>query len=90
MLGGLGLYFYLLDTQEGWTLQYLGWLPLTSLMAFLVAYGIGFGPIVWILIGEIWIELFCLKIYFQNESCCHNRLLKSGVYSLAKQGRTRS
>ncbi|XP_047736166.1 solute carrier family 2, facilitated glucose transporter member 8-like [Hyalella azteca] len=51
--GCLGLYFYFLSCNELWAKQHLSWLPLTSLLAYVVAFGIGYGPIPWILLGEM-------------------------------------
>jgi MFS family permease len=57
----LGAYFFLyppppredaiLPLQE--TENNLGWLPITSLGFFLVFFAIGYGPLVWLMIGEV-------------------------------------
>ncbi|KAF2351176.1 Sugar/inositol transporter, partial [Trinorchestia longiramus] len=52
-MGSLGTYFYLLQEQEEWTTEYLSWLPLTALVVYTFAYGTGIGPVVWILVGEM-------------------------------------
>jgi len=44
------------STTEEWVagvVDDIGWLPLVSLMAFITAFSLGFGPIPWMLIGEI-------------------------------------
>ncbi|XP_018011245.2 facilitated trehalose transporter Tret1, partial [Hyalella azteca] len=50
---GLGAFFYMLSVDEEWTRRYLFWLPMTALMIFVIAYGAGLGPVIWILIGEM-------------------------------------
>ncbi|XP_018012320.1 facilitated trehalose transporter Tret1 [Hyalella azteca] len=52
-LGSLGLYFYLLEESENWEPSQLAWLPLTAIMTYVMAYGTGFGPVIWILVGEM-------------------------------------
>lgn len=53
MLVALGVYFFLLK-QESEAIDSLGWLPLTSLCIFLVAFSIGYGPIPWLMLSEIY------------------------------------
>lgn len=48
----LGLFFYL-DHTGSPAIQNIMWLPVTSLVIFIVAYGIGYGPIPWALLGEM-------------------------------------
>lgn len=48
----LGGFFYLLDNHPD-TVRDLGWLPLASLSIYMVAFSLGFGPIPWIMLGEI-------------------------------------
>nr|XP_053632655.1 solute carrier family 2, facilitated glucose transporter member 8-like [Cherax quadricarinatus] len=49
----LGVFFYMKEKDSAWALESLGWLPLTSLIVFITAYSVGFGPTVWVLIGEL-------------------------------------
>ncbi|XP_047740713.1 uncharacterized protein LOC108674318 [Hyalella azteca] len=46
----MGIYFYLLSEDKA---SNLSWLPITSLMIFIFAFSIGFGPIPWVMMGEI-------------------------------------
>lgn len=48
----LGVYFYLYtrDTAEA---AHIGWLPLMSLCLYIIAFSIGFGPIPWVIVSEI-------------------------------------
>ncbi|CAL4066056.1 unnamed protein product, partial [Meganyctiphanes norvegica] len=55
-LVALGVFFYILkqDEDNGTTnAANIGWLPLVSLIIFIVAFSIGFGPIPWLLMGEL-------------------------------------
>lgn len=55
-LVALGVFFYILDQDEtnGTNdAESLGWLPLVSLIIFVIAFSIGFGPIPWLLMGEL-------------------------------------
>ncbi|EZA57781.1 hypothetical protein DMN91_003141 [Ooceraea biroi] len=47
----LGLYFNL--QAKGNDVSQLGWLPLTSLTLFMIAFSVGLGPIPWMLMGEL-------------------------------------
>ncbi|CAL7946279.1 unnamed protein product [Xylocopa violacea] len=47
----LGYYFKLKDGGDD--VSALGWLPLTSLIVFMVAFSIGLGPVPWMLTGEM-------------------------------------
>lgn len=51
----LGVFFYLDadPTVSEETIASLGWLPLTSLIMFIAAFGIGAGPMPWMMLGEI-------------------------------------
>ncbi|XP_047468474.1 facilitated trehalose transporter Tret1-like [Penaeus chinensis] len=49
----LGIFFYIKSTNESYAQEYLGWLPLTSLMVFISAFSIGYGPIPWVMMGEL-------------------------------------
>ncbi|CRK93140.1 CLUMA_CG006476, isoform A [Clunio marinus] len=48
-----GLYFYLLDIESS-AVDSLSWLPLTSLCLFLVFYSIGYGPLPWLILSEVY------------------------------------
>ncbi|XP_059607340.1 facilitated trehalose transporter Tret1 isoform X2 [Phlebotomus argentipes] len=48
----LGVYFFLKD-QDAERVANLGWLPIVSLCVFIVMFSIGFGPIPFIIIGEL-------------------------------------
>lgn len=48
----LGLYFYL-KTDAQLNVSDIAWLPLLSLSGYIIVFSLGFGPIPWILIGEI-------------------------------------
>ncbi|KAG7170314.1 Facilitated trehalose transporter Tret1-like 11, partial [Homarus americanus] len=49
----LGVFFYEKNKDETWAEDTLGWLPLTSLIVFITAFSIGYGPIPWIMMGEL-------------------------------------
>lgn len=48
----LGVYFYLKSHDEA-SVANLGWLPIVSLCVFIVMFSIGFGPVPFIIIGEL-------------------------------------
>lgn len=52
-LVALGEFFYMKERDEEWAEQTLGWLPLLSLMVFIAAFSIGYGPIPWLMMGEL-------------------------------------
>ncbi|XP_025417239.1 facilitated trehalose transporter Tret1-like isoform X2 [Sipha flava] len=49
--GTLGLFFYLKNT--GSDVSSIGWMPLSSLVVFIITYCLGFGPLPWAIMGEI-------------------------------------
>lgn len=51
-LATMGLYFYL-DLTDKPAAQSLPWLPVVSLIGFVIVYCIGFGPLPWAVMGEI-------------------------------------
>ncbi|CAG0884146.1 unnamed protein product [Cyprideis torosa] len=51
-LGSMGSYYYLKDHTEQ-NMDNLGWLPLVSLMVYIVPYSVGYGAIPWVLMGEL-------------------------------------
>ncbi|KAG8227202.1 hypothetical protein J437_LFUL003408 [Ladona fulva] len=54
-LCSLAVFFHLQDNAlaSGHSLKGLGWLPLVSLAAFMVAYSLGLGPLPWAMMGEL-------------------------------------
>lgn len=48
----LGTFFYVRDVLL-MDVENLGWLPLTSVMVYLLGFSLGFGPIPWLMMGEI-------------------------------------
>lgn len=53
MLIALGVFFFLKE-KESDVVQSLSWLPLTSLCIYLVAYSLGYGPLPWLLLSEVY------------------------------------
>lgn len=49
----LGVFFFILETDEE-SAAYLGWLPLTSLCIYIIFFAIGYGPIPWLMLSEIY------------------------------------
>lgn len=47
----LGIFFFLKDSDRD--VSGISWLPVTSLCVFIVAFSIGFGPVPWLMIGEL-------------------------------------
>ena len=47
----MGVYFYLKDSDVN--VSNLGWLPVCSLCVFIVMFSIGFGPVPWLMMGEL-------------------------------------
>lgn len=50
-LAALGGYFYV--KEYGGDVSQIGWLPLGSLVVFVLSFSLGFGPIPWLMMGEI-------------------------------------
>jgi len=50
-LGLLGL-FFLLDHQKAEIVSSISWLPIFSLVCFVIVYCVGFGPLPWAVLGE--------------------------------------
>lgn len=50
-LVALGYYFRQKESQSD--VSSLGWLPLTSLVVFMIAFSVGLGPVPWMLMGEL-------------------------------------
>lgn len=51
MLTILGIYYYFKDNQVD--VSSYGWLPLACLVIYVLGFSIGFGPIPWLMLGEI-------------------------------------
>ncbi|CAG7704232.1 unnamed protein product [Allacma fusca] len=51
-LSCLAIFFYMKEHHEHITVGY-GWIPLGSFMLFVIAFSLGFGPIPWLMLGEI-------------------------------------
>lgn len=49
----IALGYYFKQKDGGNDVSALGWLPLTSLIVFMVAFSIGMGPVPWMLMGEL-------------------------------------
>ncbi|VVC91037.1 facilitated trehalose transporter Tret1-2 homolog isoform X3 [Leptidea sinapis] len=51
----LGVYFFLKDAHgaESSIVQAMSWVPLLSLSLFIIAFSLGFGPIPWMMAGEL-------------------------------------
>lgn len=49
----LGAFFYISD-KDPETAKEIGWLPLASLCIYLVFFAIGYGPIPWLMLSEIY------------------------------------
>lgn len=47
----LGVYFYL--KENGGDVEAISWLPITSLIVYIITYSFGFGPLPWTVMGEI-------------------------------------
>lgn len=47
----IGVYFHLKD--QGNDVENLGWLPVASLCIFMIMFSIGFGPVPWLMMGEL-------------------------------------
>ena len=48
----MGLFFYLKDVTKA-DLESLSWLPVTSLVIYISLYSIGWGPLPWAVMGEM-------------------------------------
>jgi SP family facilitated glucose transporter-like MFS transporter 8 len=67
----LGVYFYLQD--ETTDVSNLGWLPLTSVCVFIVVFSLGYGPIPWMMVGELFAPQ--IKGFASSFSCVLNWIL---------------
>ncbi|XP_054731972.1 facilitated trehalose transporter Tret1-2 homolog isoform X1 [Anastrepha obliqua] len=48
----MGIYFYM-QSQNPASVVSLGWLPVVSLCVFIVLFSLGFGPVPWLMMGEV-------------------------------------
>ncbi|CAG7784985.1 unnamed protein product [Allacma fusca] len=51
-LVALGVFFYTKATHPETAIG-IGWLPLVSLIVFIIAFSMGFGPVPWLMMGEL-------------------------------------
>jgi len=68
----LGVFFYLLNDPDSDTSS-LGWLPLTSVCIFIVVFSLGYGPIPWMMVGELFAPH--IKGFASSLSCILNWIL---------------
>lgn len=53
-LGALGLYFYLKEVQHAdEVIAQISWLPVVALIIFIITYCVGWGPLPWAVMGEM-------------------------------------
>lgn len=48
----LGVYF-VMQTNDPTSVESLGWLPIVALSVFIIMFSLGFGPIPWMMVGEL-------------------------------------
>ncbi|KAI9588361.1 hypothetical protein GQX74_004206 [Glossina fuscipes] len=48
----MGVYFYMKDNDND-SVANLGWLPVSALCVFIIMFSIGFGPVPWLMMGEL-------------------------------------
>lgn len=68
----LGIFFYLRNETQDDTSN-LGWLPLTSVCLFIVVFSLGYGPIPWMMVGELFAPH--IKGFASSLSCVLNWIL---------------
>jgi len=68
----LGIFFYL-KTETDEDTSNLGWLPLTSVCVFIVMFSLGYGPIPWMMVGELFAPQ--IKGFASSLSCILNWIL---------------
>ncbi|CAL4174098.1 unnamed protein product, partial [Meganyctiphanes norvegica] len=49
----LGYYFYEKEFNEKYATEHLSWLPLLALILFISSFSLGYGPIPWLMMGEL-------------------------------------
>lgn len=65
---GLSIFFFMKDTNKE-SVTNIGWLPLVLIATYISAFSIGFGPIPWVVMGEIFSTEVCSG--FVNHLLCH-------------------
>lgn len=77
----LGVFFFLKDTHGGESsiVQAISWLPLLSLSLFIIAFSLGFGPIPWMMAGDLC--LIDIKAFVGSTAGTLNWLLSFTVTS---------
>lgn len=68
----LGIFFYLKNETDD-DISNLGWLPLTSVCLFMVVFSLGYGPIPWMMVGELFAPQ--IKGFASSLSCVLNWIL---------------
>lgn len=51
-LGTLGTFFYMRE-EANVDVEAYGWIPLACLVIYVVGFSVGFGPVPWLMMGEI-------------------------------------
>ncbi|XP_064543960.1 facilitated trehalose transporter Tret1-2 homolog [Drosophila montana] len=51
----MGVYFQMKESDPT-SVESLGWLPITSILVFIVFFSIGFGPVPWLIMAELFTE----------------------------------
>ncbi|XP_062129246.1 facilitated trehalose transporter Tret1-2 homolog [Drosophila sulfurigaster albostrigata] len=51
----MGVYFIMQESDPS-SVESLGWLPITSILLFIVFFSIGFGPVPWLLMAELFTD----------------------------------
>lgn len=49
----IGLFFHIQKTNPDMA-KHIGWLPVTALGIYIIAFALGFGPIPWLLVSELY------------------------------------
>lgn len=77
----LGVFFFLQDThgKDSSIVQMIGWLPVIALSLFIIAFSLGFGPIPWMMAGELC--LIDIKSFVGSTAGTFNWLLSFTVTS---------
>ncbi|CAG9087445.1 unnamed protein product [Plutella xylostella] len=77
----LGIFFFLSDAhgQDSSIVQAISWLPLLSLSLFIVSFSLGFGPIPWMMAGELC--MIDIKAFVGSTAGTFNWLLSFTVTS---------
>lgn len=68
----LGVYFFL-KTETTDDISNIGWLPVTSVCLFIITFSLGYGPIPWMMVGELFAPQ--IKGFASSLSCVLNWIL---------------